>query len=272
MQARELFSLEDRPVAITGAGGLLGVNHAIAVGSAGGFPILLEADSMRLEQASKLMEDMGIEFLAFQLDTTNEKDLRAVAEETRSAVGPIFGMVNNVAANPQMSENRANFGHLESITSEEWIRDHQVALSSSFLMAKVFGPQLVDRREGSIINISSDLGAIAPDHRVYSQGIHTEDGPRKPLSYSSIKSATLGISRYLATYWAPLPIRSNAILPGSVQTNQSDSMIRELTARIPLNRLARPEDYQGAVVFLLSDASAFMTGSELIIDGGRSCW
>ena len=272
MQPRELFSLENRPVAITGAGGLLGVNHAQAVGSAGGLPILLEADSARLKNASNQLEGMGIEFLAFQLDTTNEEDLRAAADETRLAVGPIFGIVNNVAANPQMIQTRSSSGHLETTTSEDWMKDHQVALSSAFLMAKVFGPQLVERGEGSIVNISSDLGTIAPDHRVYSHGVHNEQGPRKPLSYSSVKAATLGISRYLATYWAPLPIRSNAILPGSVQTNQADSIIGELRVRIPLNRLAQPGDYQGAVIFLLSDASAYMTGSELVVDGGRSCW
>ena len=126
---------------------------------------------------------------------------------------------------------------------------------------------------GSIVNIASDLALISPDQRMYAVGSpEGSSAPIKPVSYSVVKSGLLGLTRYLATYWSPLPVRCNALLPGSVAGTQSPELMGELTQRIPLARLARADEYQGALVFLLSDASSYMTGSSLVMDGGRTAW
>ena len=126
---------------------------------------------------------------------------------------------------------------------------------------------------GSIINVASDLALISPDQRMYAVGLpEGAPAPVKPVSYSVVKSALLGLTRYLATYWSPIPVRCNALVPGSVGGTQSPNLARELTSRIPLARLAEPDEYQGALVFLLSDASAYMTGANLVMDGGRTAW
>ena len=126
---------------------------------------------------------------------------------------------------------------------------------------------------GSIVNIASDLALISPDQRMYAVGLpEGSTAPIKPVSYSVVKSGLLGLTRYLSTYWSPLPVRCNALLPGSVRGTQSPELTVELTNRIPLGRLAEPDEYQGALVFLLSDASSYMTGASLVMDGGRTAW
>ena len=272
MTLRGIFCLDELPVAITGAAGLLGRCHAFAVAESGGVPLLLDIDAKALKQLSTDLADAGFSSHSWVLDTTDEKNVRDVAAEAYGLIGPIYGIVNNVAANPKMKKVGASFGRLESLSVDSWDSEHDISLKSAFLVTKYFGAQMVERGSGSIVNIASDLAVIAPDHRIYSSGVYRENSPRKPLSYVSSKAAVLGISRYFATYWAPLPIRSNALIPGSVESDQDVSLKHELEKRIPLNRLALPNEYQGGLIFLLSAASSYMTGAELLMDGGRSAW
>ena len=124
-----------------------------------------------------------------------------------------------------------------------------------------------------ILNIASDLGVIAPDQRIYRQeGVADDQQPVKPVTYSVVKTALLGLTRYVATYWADRNVRCNALSPGGVYSGQPDEFVRRLSNLIPLQRMARIDEYQGAVVFLCSDASSYMTGANLVVDGGRSCW
>lgn len=258
---------------ISGAAGLLGLNHCLAVALAGGMPVMLDSDDKRLESAATLMEEQGVEFLKFNANTADENSVREVASIVREKVGPVFGIVNNVARNPPMDNLVEGFGRLDSYELADWNRDHEVALGSAFVMSKFFGPHLEERGEGSIVNVASDLALISPDQRLYmDDSLVDRAQSKKPMAYSSSKSAVLGISRYLATYWSPLPIRSNALVPGSVLSNQSKTLQERLRDRIPLNRLATQDEYQGALIFLLSDASRYMNGAILTLDGGRSVW
>jgi NAD(P)-dependent dehydrogenase (short-subunit alcohol dehydrogenase family) len=269
----DLFSLRGLPVVITGAAGLLGRNHALAVAEAGGIPVLLDINSHGLNEISSELSAKGHDFLALHADTTNENVLEKISQSVRNSVGPVHGIVNNVAMNPPMGKASSVPGNLEDLSLERWDLEHTVSLRSAFLMAKYFGAQLVERGRGSIVNVASDLALIAPDQRIYGEG-EAESHPRnrKPMTYSSTKSAMLGISRYLATYWSPLPIRSNALIPGSVLSTQSESLQTGLKQRIPLARLARPDEYKGALIFMLSEASAYMTGATVVVDGGRTAW
>jgi len=267
------FRLDSMPIAVTGAAGLLGRNHSFAIAKAGGLPIMIDLDGPGLKSLSNSLVAAGFRALSFQVDSTDEQAVRLLAEQVFDAVGPLYGIVNNVATNPKMVAPGDGFGRLEHTSLTQWSKDHEVSLSSIFLMAKYFGPHLVERGEGSIVNIASDLAIISPDQRVYehkdlSPGLQ----PKKPMSYVSTKSAVLGITRYLSTYWAPLPIRSNALVPGSVLSDQSAELRHALESRIPLGRLASPDEYSGALVFLLSHASSYMNGASLVMDGGRSVW
>lgn len=269
----ETFSLDGRPIVVTGAAGLLGRNHCFAIAEAGGVPVLFDIDAPSLSTLQRELSTRGFESLAIVVDTTDEKSVSAASQRVRTELGPVFGIVNNVASNPQMGIGDSKDGRLESYHYSEWKREHDVALGSAFLTAKYFGPHLVDRGSGSIVNVASDLAVISPDQRLYeSSALSHGNQPKKPMAYSSTKTAVLGITRYLATYWAPLPIRSNALVPGSVDANQSQTLKERIKERIPLNRLATEGEYKGAIVFLLSDASSYMNGASLVMDGGRSIW
>ena len=129
------------------------------------------------------------------------------------------------------------------------------------------------RTKGVILNVASDLAVIAPDQRLYRQpGLAAELQPVKPVTYSVVKSALVGLTKYLATYWCEQGVRCNAISPGGVYNNQPDEFVQRLNKLIPLGRMANVDEYQGAIIFLCSDASSYMNGSNLVVDGGRSCW
>lgn len=269
----ELFSLRERPVIVTGAAGLLGRNHCFAIAEAGGLPILFDIDGKGLQELSEELNAKSFDHRAFVIDSTDEEAVRDSSHGILHDLGPIFGIVNNVATNPPMDNIDGGYGRLETYPYSMWQRDHDVALGSAFLLAKHYGQHLAQRGAGSIVNVASDLAVISPDQRIYESRVSSPASQsKKPLSYSSTKTAVLGITRYLATYWSPLPIRSNALVPGSVDAKQSPELKEQLKERIPLNRLATKEDYKGAIVFLLSDASNYMNGATLVMDGGRSIW
>ena len=273
MVSRPLFDLTGRVVVITGAGGLLGQEHALAVGRAGGIPVLLELSPEALAAAARRLDAEAITYLAIEVDLTSEAQIASAAGEINKQFGAVCGLVNNVASNPPMGSAAQGADRLEAFPLTQWDHDIRLGLTSAFLCARHFGEQMAAAGGGSIISVASDLALISPDQRMYAVGLpEGAPAPVKPVSYSVVKSALLGLTRYLATYWSPIPVRCNALVPGSVGGTQSPDLTRELTSRIPLARLAEPDEYQGALVFLLSDASAYMTGANLVMDGGRTAW
>jgi NAD(P)-dependent dehydrogenase (short-subunit alcohol dehydrogenase family) len=146
-----------------------------------------------------------------------------------------------------------------------------VGLTGAFLCSKIIGTEMARRKNGVILNVASDLAVIAPDQRLYrNDGLPDDQQPVKPVTYSVVKTALVGLTRYLATYWADAGVRVNAISPGGVFNGQSDEFVTRLSALIPLSRMADVDEYKGAILFLCSDASSYMTGANLVIDGGRS--
>jgi NAD(P)-dependent dehydrogenase (short-subunit alcohol dehydrogenase family) len=162
---------------------------------------------------------------------------------------------------------------LERFPLEVWNKDLAVGLTGAFLCSKVVGTEMARRRSGVILNIASDLGVIAPDQRIYREpGKSDEEQPAKPVSYSVVKHGLIGLTRYLATYWADRGVRVNALSPGGVYNGQEEGFVKRLSQLIPMGRMADLDEYKAAVVFLVSDASSYMTGANLIIDGGRTVW
>jgi len=171
------------------------------------------------------------------------------------------------------SDTDKTFSRLENFPLAQWDADLAVGLTGAFLCSQVMGTEMARRGKGVILNVASDLAVIAPDQRIYRQpGTPENQQPVKPVTYSVVKTALVGLTRYLATYWANAGVRVNAISPGGVFNGQPKDFVDLLTNRIPLGRMARIDEYRGAVLFLCSDASSYMTGSNLVIDGGRSCW
>ena len=273
---KNLFSLNEKVVIITGASGLLGRQHSEAVASFGGFPVLLDLDKETLiNQTNGLRNKYGVDAISYVVDITNEDAIKQNCQDVLNHYGKIDALVNNAANNPQINqENEDNFSRLENFSMENWNLDLAVGLTGAFLCAKYYGHAIASNDSGGvIINISSDLGLIAPDQRLYKKtGLHEDQQPVKPISYSVIKTGLIGLTRYLATYW-PKKVRSNALCPGGVVTTELPTeFVNDIKKRIPLNRMAEVDEYQGALVFLLSDSSKYMNGSVLSIDGGRSIW
>ena len=269
----ELFDLTNRVVVITGAGGLLGQEHALAVGRSGGTPVLLELSPDGLGNAIERLNAEAIPHLAFEVDLAQEEQIEFVAKEVYQRCGGVWGLINNLASNPPMGAKANGFDRLAKFPLLQWDQDLRLGLTSAFLSARYFGEMMAKSGGGSIVNVASDLALIAPDHRIYLESDSPgSQSPVKPVSYSVVKSGILGMTKYLSTYWSPIPVRCNALVPGSVKSTQNDALIQQLNYRIPLARLAEANEYHGALVFLLSQASSYMTGSNLVIDGGRSVW
>ena len=260
---------------ITGGAGLLGEQHARAVARAGGIPVLVDlAGARACRKAEELSAEYGVAAWGFGADITDAVDLASRLAEILERFGRVDILINNAANNPKM-ENRpdVNFSRFENFPREQWDADLAVGLTGSYLCCQVFGSEMARRGGGVILNVASDLALIAPDQRIYRQpGVPDHLQPVKPVTYSVVKTALIGLTRYLATYWAGQGVRVNAISPGGVANGQPDEFVARLGQLIPMGRMAGISEYQGAVLFLCSDASSYMTGSNLVIDGGRSCW
>ena len=272
----DLFSLRDRVALITGGAGLLGLHHAATVLACGGIPVLMDIDEAGLHRTQNgLQEEFKQEVQTVRCDITSLVSVIAVRDEVLQKFGHIDILINNAARNPKVeSSNTINFSRLENFPAEQWDLDLSVGLGGAFNCSKVFGSQMADSgRGGVIVNIASDLGVIAPDQRIYSQS-HLEPHlqPVKPVTYSVVKHGLIGLTKYLATYWCEQGVRCNSLSPGGVYTNQDELFVTKLSRLIPIGRMARVDEYRGAVAFLCSDASSYMNGANLVVDGGRSVW
>jgi len=271
----QLFDLTGRVAVITGGAGLLGYKHAEAIAAAGGLPVLVDLPTAEPEtKAQQLKATFGVRALGCTTDITKVDQVKSLLMTVLEEFGTVDILINNAANNPKVEESSGQtWSRLEQFPLDLWEADLAVGLTGAFLCSQVIGSEMARRKKGVILNVASDLAVIAPDQRLYRQdGLPEDQQPVKPVTYSVVKTALVGLTRYLATYWADAGVRVNAISPGGVYNGQSDEFVTRLSALIPLSRMASVDEYKGAIVFLCSDASSYMTGVNLVIDGGRSSW
>jgi len=273
--AAELFDLTGRVAVITGGAGLLGVRHGEALASAGGTPVLVDLrEDAAVQRAAEIGGKHRVPAAGMAADVTRPDRVDALLAAILQRFGRVDILINNAANNPkQEAPGEVEFSRLESFPLQQWEADIAVGLTGAFLCSRAFGAEMARRGRGVILNIASDLGVIAPDQRLYRRdGVADDRQPVKPVTYSVVKTGLIGLTRYLATYWAEKGVRVNALSPGGVYNGQPEDFVRRLSALIPMGRMAGIDELQGAILFLCSDASSYMTGTNVVVDGGRTCW
>ena len=276
MSILDKFNLKDDIAVITGGAGLLGRYHAQALLDANCRVIITDINDERLEDAKHFLKKYSNDLMDFKkLDVTNETNIQSTKEQiiTEHGSAPSI-LINNAAIDTKVNKDLDfNSSRLENFKLEQWNNELNVGLTGAFLCSKHFGSSMADNKKGVILNISSDLGIIAPNQNLYSQDYLSDDKQNvKPITYSVIKHGMIGLTKYLSTYWINSNVRCNALAPGGVLDNQSSEFINKVQELIPMGRMAKLDEYQAAILFLCSDASSYMNGAVLSIDGGRSAW
>jgi NAD(P)-dependent dehydrogenase (short-subunit alcohol dehydrogenase family) len=272
----ERYDLRGKIALITGGAGLLGVHHAEAILEIGGKPVIFDRDSTAVEQKRSYLENKYEQkILTFIGSVTDEREVIELSQELMNTVGRVEVLINNAAVDPKVISQvgLGEASRLESLTVERWDEEIAVGLTGAFLCSRTFGPLMAEGNGGVIVNVASDLGLIAPNQRLYRQpNVERRHQPVKPVTYSVIKHALIGLTRYLATYWEGGLVRANALCPGGVEAGQDPVFKKRLAELIPAGRMAQPDEYISAIQFLCSDASSYMNGACLVMDGGRTIW
>jgi NAD(P)-dependent dehydrogenase (short-subunit alcohol dehydrogenase family) len=273
----EKYELSGKSAIITGAAGLLGLEHSRALLEAGADLVLWDIDheALHLTESVLSKEFPDAKILAQLVDVTKEEKVISAFEEIQFSGDIISILINNAAINPKYQAvlNSSLKSRIENFDLNDWNFQLDVGLTGAFICSKVIGSRMATLKRGVILNIGSDLSIIAPDQRIYGvDEIKHDFQPVKPVTYSVIKHGLIGLTKYLATYWHLDGVRVNALSPGGVIDDQNPDFISKLINLIPMNRLAEKNEYKSAVQFLCSEASSYMTGQNLVIDGGRSIW
>ena len=272
--ALKQFSLEGKVAVVTGALGLIGKQHCYALAEAGANVVVTDMNQEKcVAFASELSSHFQRSMLGFAADITKADSLKALRDAILKAFGKLDVLVNNAAIN-DMFENptaAAELSKFENYPLELWQKSLDVNVTGVFLCTQILGTEMAKRGTGSIINVASTYGIVAPDQSLYKK----PDGSQnfwKSAAYPATKGAVISFTRFLAAYWGNKGVRVNTLSPGGVENAQDDYFVKNYSAKTMLGRMAEPTDYKGAIVFLASDASAYMTGANLIVDGGWTAW
>tara|TARA_B100001750_G_C15421485_1_gene553183 strand:+ start:322 stop:1119 length:798 start_codon:yes stop_codon:yes gene_type:complete len=265
MKVKKLFDLSDKIVVLTGAAGYLGKNYVDGLSQAGANVVLSDINYQGCKKIEKQMrEKYDVDPLSVKLDLTDSKSIKCMISKITKKYSSIDVLVNNAAYQGDKKIRSAGFEKLELGT---WNKAINVNLTGIFLLCQAVGKIMLKQKSGNIINISSTYGMVGADQRIYGKS-----GLNSPAFYAATKSGILNLTRYLASYWNRTGIRVNTLSPGGVENNQDKNFIKKYSEKTMLGRMARNDEYVGALIFLASNASSYMTGSNLVIDGGWTAW
>ena len=268
------FSLTGRVAVVTGAAGLLGREHCAALAGAGATVIVVDLDQEAAEAAAAdLKAAAGAEVPAFAANVTDRESLVRLRDAIATRYGRLDVVVNNAALNDRLEAPslRADAARFEEYPLDEWRRVMDVNVTGVFLPSQVLGAMMAEGGGGSIINIASTYALVGPDPSLYRRPDGTQPFVKSP-AYPASKGAVLSLTRFLAAYWGRQGVRVNALVPGGVENGQEPYFVERYGSRTPLGRMAAPDDYRGAIIFLACDASRYMTGATLVVDGGFTAW
>ena len=260
---KNLFDLTGKTALITGGGGLLGPKHAEAIVEYGG--------NWHEDRAKEKAERIGENATYHYMDVTDRESIEVVVEQ----YDKIDILINNAAKDPKVKKGGGLTpdSRFETMTEKYWEEGIDAALNGTFLCSQVVSNKMLENGGGVMLNISSDLGVISPDQRIYRKdGVEEDMQNVKPITYSAAKWAIIGMTKYLGVYFAQKGIRVNSLSPTAVYNDHPEDFVKKLTNLIPIGRMSDIDEYKGAIVFLCSDASSYMTGENVVIDGGKSVW
>ncbi|MEZ5008882.1 MAG: SDR family oxidoreductase [Chitinophagales bacterium] len=261
-----LFSLKNKTAIVTGACGLLGQQHCIALAEAGANVIVADIDQ---QKASALAAELNGNHLGLSVNVTSKASLNQAKEIILEKYSQIDILVNNAAVNDMFENPELSgfYSRFENYPLDSWTKSLEVNVTGVFLASQVFGSVMAEAGKGSIINIASTYGVIGPDQSIYVEPGKEQQFFKSP-AYPATKGAIVNFTKYLAAYWGKNGVRVNTLSPGGVENGQEDWFIKNYSQKTLLNRMAQPQDYKGALVYLASEASSYMTGGNLIVDGG----
>ena len=270
---RDLFCLDGRVVVVTGGLGQLGVQFTRALREAGARVAVLDVavtEDLVAGRSGPAATDPDV--MLVRCDITARSSVHAALEQVVARWETPHGLVNNAALDAPPDAPAGENGPFETFPERSWDRAMEVNAKGAFLLCQAFGGAMAQAGRGSVINVSSVYGVVSPDQSLYEYRREAGETFYKPVAYSASKSALLNLTRYLATYWAHRGVRVNTMVLGGVFNHQDPRFLEAYHRRVPLGRMARADEYGGGVIFLLSDASSYMTGAELVMDGGWTAW
>ena len=267
-----LFDLAGKTAVITGGAGILGRHFCAGLAESGASVAVVDLQAeAAVELAQTLSRRYGIRALGVACDVSAPGSVKAMVGQVVRELGEIHILHNNAAS--KSDDLDALFAPFEDYSLDQWRKIMAVNLDGMFLVAQAVGKQMIAQgKGGSIIQTSSIYGVVAPDHRIYEGSLYLGRQINTPAVYSASKAAVIGLTKYLATYWADKRIRVNTLTPGGTESGQNDEFKRRYAARIPLNRMAIPHEMVGALLYLASEASGYVTGQNIIVDGGLNAW
>lgn len=275
MTIQQKFDLTGRVAVVTGGVGLLGKEFCRTLAEAGACVVVVDLNASASQAVAESLTDSGFKALAVPTDITQPDAVNVLVEKTLSAFGRLDILVNSAALDPKFDPDAVNKGitpgAFEDYPLDLWNSALNVNLTGTFLMTQAcVKPMIEHGKKGSIINICSTYGLNGPDQRIY-----IKDGKRvafKPVYYTVTKAGVMGFTKYLAAYYAGTDIRVNALTPGGVFNNHEDYFVQNYSAKTIIGRMAHKDEMNGALLFLASDASSYMTGNNVVVDGGWTAW
>jgi NAD(P)-dependent dehydrogenase (short-subunit alcohol dehydrogenase family) len=269
---RDQFDLHGKVAIVTGGVGILGRHFCAGLAESGASVAVVDLqEGKAFELAQALAERYKGKTIGIGCDVSNPESVRTMVEKMVAEFGEINILHNNAAG--KSDDLDTFFAPFEEYSLDQWRQIMAINLDGMFLVAQAVGKQMVAQgKGGSIVQTASIYGLMAPDHRIYEDSFYLGRQISTPAVYTASKAAVIGLTKYLSTYWADKGIRVNTLTPGGTESGQNDEFIRRYSARIPMNRMADANEMVGALLYLASDASSYVTGQNIIVDGGLNAW